>query len=721
MYKKIVNIFILEIILVIIASSLFFIRNDMFNGNSEYSIFAKKYIDLQTTTYGFSESDKSLEELNVNDIEIINEGFKLKTKPWVTIDESNRKIVSLQIIANINEDEVVNKKPYYKIYFSEGGDFSENNIQVEKLNNKDTSISLNKNDSKIRLDFVGFQDIPISKIKITTATNVFNTLEFNFLLIVSIICITLNIIIFLISEYQCNDRENLFSPIKKFGVSFKMYIKTKKSLIISVIFITLITYFVEICNYTFSIDETLSIGRWAYFTEWIYNGRFGITIFKSLFMLFGIFPPIFTSIISTGLLTIASLFWVMIVERSVKSETNSFFKELIFCGIFLTVPFVVPEYIIFNTFAIEVSLTLILLPIGIWLLMNYIEETNEKYDLYCAMGIIFLAVSVYQNFLAMIFVILSIYIYSMLVFQKVSNYKLINTIKRIMTCILILFGTVLAYGILFKIVLMLMPYRESLYISGFSGIGENLNLIETLKSSIYSIYNFMLSHKSTGSIFYLIAIAIFIMISFIELIYIKGFGRKLIFFCMIFIMIVSPYALWIAMLAPYGLPARSMHSLMLFCGACWYIAISILEYRRYSIQLKSSLSILGIIIMIFQAQYTSRVLYGDQIRLEQDAQIIHHIFYRIEENSEPSGKKIAFLNNYTPNKNNTILNGEIIGKSLLEWEATRRDFIYSLGYPYTIKLLNEEEKEYYESVIKKTWPNTGCILEEEDLIVVRLG
>lgn len=719
MYKKIVNILILEIILVIISTSLFFVRNDIFNDNSTYSFFEKKYIDLKSNVYTNLESDRAFKELDMNGIDITNDGLKIKNSPWITIEDPNKKIVSIEITTDIGD--VADRELYYKIYFDENGNFSENNIQVEKVKSKVTNINLNKLESKVRLDFVNFDKVLISKVKINTAKDVVNVFEKNFSLIFSIIFLALNLIVGAISYCKFNDKGDLVYPIKKFYLQFKEYIKDKRLLIISIIFISLITYSVEIFKYTFSVDETLALGRWDYFTEWIYNGRFSITIFKSLFMLFGIFPPVFTSFVSIILLSISSIFWLMLVERSMAIQIKSYFKELIFCGIFLTLPFVVPEYIIFNTFSIEVSLTLMFLPMGIWFLINYIEEIQEKYELAYGMIIIFFSIGVYQNFLSMIFIIIIIKIYSLFSLQETSNKHYMRILKRVTICLFILFGAILVYGLVFKITLMLMPHRESLYISGFSGIKENFKLLETLKLSFFSIYYFIKSHNDTGSVFYIISTIMLIIISIIELIRIKGIWKKTIFTINTIMLLLAPYTVWLAMLAPYGLPARSMHSLMLFCALCWYIVISIIEHRGFSIQVKTSVVIFGIIILLFQSQYTSRVLYGDQIRLEQDAQIIHNIFDRVEEDTSISGKTIAFLNSYIPQKNNTILNGEIIGKSLLEWDATRRDFIYSLGYPNIIKILNEEEKKYYESVIPKSWPNEGCILEEEDLIVVRLG
>lgn len=141
--------------------------------------------------------------------------------------------------------------------------------------------------------------------------------------------------------------------------------------------------------------------------------------------------------------------------------------------------------------------------------------------------------------------------------------------------------------------------------------------------------------------------------------------------------------------------------------------------------------LLVLVMLIMQVQTTTRLVYTDQVRAEEDVDTIRTIMKEVEMISDD--KPIAFIGRKPAALNNACIKGDLIGSSILDWDTyVYPTFVHStarivgtantLGYP-CVGVSDESTMERARQVAQNMpiYPEKGSICDAGEFIVVKLS
>ena len=146
--------------------------------------------------------------------------------------------------------------------------------------------------------------------------------------------------------------------------------------------------------------------------------------------------------------------------------------------------------------------------------------------------------------------------------------------------------------------------------------------------------------------------------------------------------------------------------------------------------------ILCICLSFYQACGISRLFYGEYVKSQMDIAMARQIAHQIElvKKDNNNVKTVFFIGKYKHNfHQNVIRQQEMLGRSFFEYGDSGRIslFMQSLGYGKIVPIITVDEvlefpKERYEQVKldarrMPAWPKQGSILEQDDLIIVKIS
>lgn len=512
-----------------------------------------------------------------------------------------------------------------------------------------------------------------------------------------------------------NNNKEVINPSPIIFSEMKNFFTNNKWILIVIVFFTMLCFNFEISNFTLSIDEEREIvqgsttGTWK-LENWIKEGRFGIYILKKFFTIDGVFTPGLASLVASILLAISAGIWCLNIHKTIKKVSR--FSLVAFIGMYLSMPFVVAEYMSYSIFNIEVNFAMVLMAISIYYLIKYKEEKVKIHIVFsglCFMG----CISIYQAFIPMfITATCLINLNSIIISEKVDFKEWILDIRDYVIAFVVGLGSYYIINMIFRLVYPSNGYTGT-FIAWNSGESFREILIQLISRTCEIFFN--LEIPGIKSLICTI-IAFFVYIAYL-VIKNNGIKRWLILFMSI-CLIISPMSLSIVL--GNRLPIRTMLAIMLMAGGIWFIII------QYNFEFKwiKLLSIFMALILIWnQVQDLNRLFYGDYLCYQLDQEMGHQIAQDILNinNGEIPDKPIIFVGRYVHAAPN-IIRVDAIGQSFFGRPRNiyKLLFLDYLGYHFKYPTIQQEELAQKYAEMMPKWPAKESIQEFEDFIIIRL-
>lgn len=501
---------------------------------------------------------------------------------------------------------------------------------------------------------------------------------------------------------------------------FKEFVKRRPSYVICMVIILVAAFGYEITNFTLSNDEELYINTSRDVLFWLQDGRFGFTLFNSLFLKFGMFGPFQATFISTILLFIASTGMCINYEMLNKGRNVSDFSLIIFSSIFCTVPFVVAEFMIYNTVNIQFSLAIILISISMYQIIKLKDNKSDYLRWVFAILSTYFAFSFYQGFISLFITSASFYILCELIHSK-ENIKIKRYLSISIPYIIVMFISFILYEITNKIISLFVVQRSYLqqmltdegilkatksivirFLTCNDDYGMNLLRFTVISGSILLIILMIQNYKNI--VWYIITYATFV---------------------------ISPFIIFVV-LGTSLIQFRSLTGICMLFGGVWLLITEFVVCNKFNLKIKKItinpikvICVIPIIMMLYQVQIINNMFYSDNVRYEEDTRIIENILGEIEKiDSDYLNKTIVFSGYYKLPDSPAISRVQVIGMSIFEWEGGNNariiPFINSKGFKFPLP--TEEDLVTANEVAQNmpSWPSSGSIVEHDNLIIVNL-
>lgn len=515
---------------------------------------------------------------------------------------------------------------------------------------------------------------------------------------------------------------NFRKKYNNFTNDIKLYLSNYRFVIFSCILIAILCYGYEISNFTLSIDEELYIlSNKESINAWLLQGRFGIWIFKSIFMELGMFQPFVSSFIAGTFILISTQIWNINLVKINKSKEVNKYDLVIFSGIYMSLPTVISTFMSFSSYNIEVSVGMLLVAISIYFAINFIfEETNIE-EIFISVVFLTIAISIYQAFSVVYITGICILFYCKLLD---NNYKFIlkDLIKKVCISICILFISIIFY----KFLDLVLRY---IFINGQKDTYTN-NFISWLNYDIQTSFYRMqdalrtILNKNNPNVIYIhVSIYMLIALTAIKAILYRN-TKSLILIIVGFVLIISPF-LMIIVLGGY-MPYRSMLALPLFIGFILFIINNAISKKN---KFKILVSLISFIIMFNQIQSLNQIFYTENLRYNRDREIASSIIEDIifEYGQYPQDIPVLFVGAYNLNNIDPKIKFETIGASFFEWDGGNNgrilNFMKVCGYnliPYENRDKNNFIMNEVDSM--NSWPSKNSIkIIDNEVIIVKLS
>ena len=211
----------------------------------------------------------------------------------------------------------------------------------------------------------------------------------------------------------------------------------------------------------------------------------------------------------------------------------------------------------------------------------------------------------------------------------------------------------------------------------------------------------------------------------------KDKQKALFWILLLMALLFSPFLLPLALGG--GIPIRSQLVLPLIVAVSFYVFYLLFAA---SAAVQRGLLIACLCISFYQASGIATLFYGEYMKEQFDAAMAQQIVHELEviKKDTAKAKTVFFMGKYKPVfHQNAIREQEMIGRSFFAHGDSGRIslFMQSLGYGKIVPIITVEEavnfpRERYEQVKSDArqmpaWPQQGSVLEQEDLIIVKLS
>lgn len=513
-----------------------------------------------------------------------------------------------------------------------------------------------------------------------------------------------------------------FTPLYTTAQAYGEFLKKNPRLLVVTALTAITAFGYEICNFTLSIDEERVMAYGKETMGWLAEGRVGIGLFKQAFMADGMFPPFFGTFISVLLWVASALLWCQIMERLQRRSSNVF-GNWIFCAIWCSLPIVIPEFIIYNTYNIEVALGMLCLTWSLGLVQVGLEKKQLSPLIWSTILFAF-SLSIYQSYAA---VFITGTVISLVLWLFCGEHSFQQTLLRTGVYIGAFAGGMAIYfggfALLKKILQLPVGYTDQF--SGWNGEGT---FLEKLGRSLKSLQETFFTFEERGMEFFFLALMALLACILLSIIFTRGFQRigvPILLLCLA----VAPFTLWLGLLSSF-LPPRTIQALPLMTAFSWYFLYFLLAKRTRTKVLSIVCGVLALVVVGYQTQTMNALFHGDHLRYEQDKQIAMRIVEDIEEEiGRTVDRPIEFIGTRNLHANRLIppvtVRGNVMGASYWQWGEEDRiqriaGLYHAMGYTYRFVDSTPEDVAYYTTALA-VWPSENSIMEQKDKIVVRLG
>lgn len=505
-----------------------------------------------------------------------------------------------------------------------------------------------------------------------------------------------------------------------FSRCFYKFLIHNRFLLLSTTFIVVVCYGFEITNYTMSIDEELAFNSGDQITAWLQQGRLGIGLIKFLFFRQWGYIPYFSTLVSVCILALSALVWCFLFSCFFEKRLSTF-VYVVFVGFYLSVPAINASFISFDTYNVEISIGMLSLAMSIYFIYDKVSDKSlaqNKRNIIMPFLLLLLSISIYQAFVAVFLVAVTIYLLTNLM-RKMDNPE-DNSLDRkfVYNSSATLVLALVVFFIINKIVGFFVP--ASNYTDSFVAWGKIpfLSVIKGIIKSLKGIY-FNMSIQNTIFLYtFLLLIVISVVLYFMT----KSVILKSKFLIVLLILFFSPFSLCFAL--GTILPYRALIGLPLQIGFVWFLGA--LVFEKY-INLRRLYRIFSILILIIQIQTINQIFVGDNFRYKMDINTGNELASGILQYSNGNiNKPVVFIGSYE-RKEERVIRFDTIGASFFEWDDGNNwrinSFLRTLGYNFQAPSKEQVKEVVNEVKITNmgSWPQKNSIIALQNFIVVKLS
>lgn len=499
-------------------------------------------------------------------------------------------------------------------------------------------------------------------------------------------------------------------------IDLKNYIKENKNQIIYLIFITILTYFIKIFNYSVSIDSEVPVNNPnASDYPWISMGRWGVVLLEKIFHFGNVFNPFLSNVIMVIFLVLTVILLSYLID---KITDNKIKYTISILGSFVVTSPLLAEMMNFTLMNAEVSLGLFLLVLSVYLTYISIYECKKKFYLFSII-VLCLTMGIYQSFYPLYIGLISFVFTIEKLYNNKNDGK--QDIKNILSMVLVFIISYIFCYVISKTLQLILSIEPSTYLTSQICWGK----VE-LKSSILNILRYIkmiVFPKNIG--FFNYSYLIIIIISFIYAVKLLKDRKYIIIVTMLF-SLFTPFLLEVILgnTSAY----RTQMNLPFIIGMFTTLYICMTD-KAYN---KKILYLFTIIICMIQIKFTNDLFYSDYNRYQEDVRLTQDIMNKIDNLDDISDREntiILFVGIHIPKSTSVPIRGETLGHSFYEWdEATDYQCNYriyalssTLGYKYILPTPEQidEMKKIKETL--EIYPKKDAIKIIDNIVVVRLS
>ncbi len=516
-----------------------------------------------------------------------------------------------------------------------------------------------------------------------------------------------------------------FSTLKKEIVCF---FKKHQIVLYAIFIIAILGYGFEITNFSLTIDEEMELARafqepFSNVQIWhIGNLRFVLGWLRSVFSINGSFVPYVTTLFGVFWLGASAFLWCVLLKKYFPKANSLAFIG--FVAMYMTVPFVIPELLIF---AITCDITFFgnfLITLALFFIIFTSNKNKKWYYIYAALCA-FLSFNIYQAF-AGVFVIgfAAILLVWLLSQNEQSEITIKNILKFSKNYIVIGAIGVGGYVAFTKILALVYQLKKTDYVNSMFRWGAD-GLSTSLYNVAATIYRTISPKGSYGS--KIVLATLFFLIVFTLVYLLKNRNRKGVAVAIVAAFFtLSTYSLPI--LLGLNTPFRMLQTLLPFMGITWFLLLYFSKGRK---NLYIILTIVGIGFFSHQILLLNSFFYSSHVVSQTDqwnTKMIAHDILRKNEGKYPE-VPVIFVGKHEENIPQGV-KVDTIGGSMIHWQGTNAR-IYDLMYLQGFHFYGDYTK-YADDFTLVTaaqelakdmpiWPAESSILVTDEMVVVRLN
>lgn len=508
--------------------------------------------------------------------------------------------------------------------------------------------------------------------------------------------------------------------------------QNKVSWIVTGLFL-LLTYGIKVFNVSISHDtEAIMATPENLYESWFSMGRFGLMALKKALGTY-IFNPYAASFLMLTVIFLNAVLWTWLFWWLGGERWRNPYTSWIFPVVFFTA-MISAEQNGFLLQAYEVNVALLLVGLALILAFQWILGKKRVLSVcfLAAVACCVVAFSAYQTLVplfasAAAFCFLLVYDVNAKTEEKISAGFYFMAVGKL---ILVFAAAFAIYSVINKGILAALQLETTFYITDQIMWGEI-----TVEQGIENIYLHIYRALTGKGIFYSRS---YLLVYLGMLLYaaaslLKRTACRWMYLLALGFVLASPFFMTVLMGAEPNI--RSQLLLPFVAGACFqYLANAVADLFVPASKnlLIAAAGCVGLL-CLHQSMDSARLYYTQYVQYEEDVQVAEKISARIEQLNlgEIPNEPVVFVGGRVPKKNQSCYQGdelELIGRSFFEVSFSTvhgswvmNHFMDTLGYPYLMPKEAESEKAEQIAAGMPIWPNEGSVIEQDGLVIVRLG
>lgn len=490
-------------------------------------------------------------------------------------------------------------------------------------------------------------------------------------------------------------------------------------------------YGIKVSHISISHDTeaVISVSE-ALYESWYTMGRFGLIFLKKILGTY-VFNPYTASFFMIVMMMFNSMLWTYLFCWLGNAQRKMVSVSWIFPAFFFT-SMIMAEQNGFLLQAYEVNAAILMVGFALICLFKSFLETRKLRWCIPAVFCCVIAFSVYQTLVplftagaALCFVVL----YDRMVQEQKTQISVKFCFILIGKLIAVFLFSFLVYQIVNKIILSLLGMETTSYITEQIMWGQ-LPAKECIRNILGHVYHAVFG---TGLFYNGVNLVIYIWAAGYIISRIRKKEPCYILYVLAFLYcMASPFFMTILM---GNEPTVRTQLLLPFVMGFFlqYLTGKISRSESKTMWYVKGIAIVAVgAVTMNQSLLTARLYYTQYMQYEEDVQLAGKITDRIEQLGlgEVPEEPVIFVGSRTPQKNPSCIESdqlELIGKSFFEvsfgtnhgtW--VMHNFLVTQGHPYVLP--TSEQVQLADSVAEDmpSWPDKGCVIEKDGVIVVKL-